>query len=165
MAVAHAVAHIDEIEMGVDLHDVDRRLAVEGADAGDVDRMIAAEHDRQRAALEDLAHRQLDVGDGSSAVSVWTISASPISTMRTGRRQIDDVVLMVIGAAMAEREQCRGLADRARAEAGAGAVLRAHVVGNAEHRHVGVDRSQSRQIGRLPKVQWPTKGRSSRPRS
>src|SRR5829696_10509476 len=46
---------------------------------------------------------------------------------------------MVVGATMAEREQCRSLADRAWAEAGAGAPLRAHVIRSSEHRHVGVD--------------------------
>ena len=54
--------------------------------------------------------------------------------------QVDRVVLVVVGAAMAEGEQGRGLADAARAEAGAGAVLRAHVVGHAEHGDVGVER-------------------------
>ena len=42
MTLAHAVAHVDEIQMRVDLDQVDRRLLAEGADAGDVDRMVAA---------------------------------------------------------------------------------------------------------------------------
>ena len=55
------------------------------------------------------------------------------------RRQVDDVVLVVVGAGVAEGEQRRGLADGARAEAGAGAPLGAEVEGRAEHGDVGVD--------------------------
>jgi hypothetical protein len=63
-------------------------------------------------------------------------------------RQIDRVVLVVVGAAMSEGEQGRGLADAARAEAGAGAILRAHIVGHAKHGDV--------RLQRLPvQARWP----------
>ena len=52
---------LGEIEMRVELHDVDRRFVAEGADAGDVDGMVAAEHDRQRLPLQDFPHRHLGV--------------------------------------------------------------------------------------------------------
>ena len=54
-------------------------------------------------------------------------------------RHVGDVVLEVVGPAVAEGEQRRGLADRPRPEARAGAVLRAHVEGRAEHGDVGLD--------------------------
>src|SRR3954467_15007545 len=50
-----AVPLVDEVEVG-DLDEVERRLAVEGLDAGDGDRVVAAQHHRDGAAPEDLAH-------------------------------------------------------------------------------------------------------------
>ena len=47
MAVAHAVAFVHEIQVGVDLQDVERALSVEGADAGDVDRVVTTDGDGQ----------------------------------------------------------------------------------------------------------------------
>ena len=64
---------------------------------------------------------------------------------------------------MAEGEQRRGLADAPRAEARAGAVLRAAIERRAHHRDVGVDGVPVGTGGALAKVQCPTKGRFSRP--
>ena len=44
--VAHAMPFVNEIQMRVDLHHMDRVLIVKGIDAGDIDRVIAPEHDR-----------------------------------------------------------------------------------------------------------------------
>jgi hypothetical protein len=77
--------------------------------------------------------------------------------------QIGHVVLVVIGPGMAEGEQGRGLADRPRAEAGAGAELGAEVEGRAQDRDIGVDRDQSADRAACRKVEMPTKGRFSRP--
>ncbi len=55
-------------------------------------------------------------------------------------RQVDRIVLVVVGAAMAEREERGRLADAARPEARTGAVLRAHVERHAEHRDIGIER-------------------------
>src|SRR3954452_22321045 len=57
-----AVALVDEVEVGVDLDKVERLLAVEGLDAGYGDRVVAAQHHRDGAATEDLAHGRRDVG-------------------------------------------------------------------------------------------------------
>jgi hypothetical protein len=84
VAVADAVAHIDEIKVGVDLDDMERATR-KGADAGDVDRMVAAKDDRDRPGGKDGADAGFDVGVEVS-VSVWTMSASPMSTMRTPSR-------------------------------------------------------------------------------
>jgi hypothetical protein len=80
-------------------------------------------------------------------------------------RQIDGVVLVIVGAAVAEREQGRGLADRARAEARAETVLRAHVVGHAEHGDVGVERVPVETGRPLAEGAMADEGRSRRPRS
>ena len=64
---------------------------------------------------------------------------------------------------LAEGEQRRRLADGARAEARAGAPLRAEVEGRAEHRDIGIDRVPVEAERYLPKVQCPTKRRLSRP--
>ena len=61
MAVAHAVAFIDKIQMRVDLHQMEWLLPVEGVDAGNVHRMVAADHHRHRAGGEDGAHPGLDI--------------------------------------------------------------------------------------------------------
>ena len=102
--------------------------------------MVAAEDHRQRAALEDLADRRLGVAVAGGGVGMDDVGIADIDDPDLVHRQIDRVVLVVVGAAMAEGEQGRGLADAARAEAGPGPVLGAHVVGHAEHGDVGVER-------------------------
>ena len=119
---------------------VDRRLAGEGTDAGDVDRMVAAEDQRQRPPLQDLAHRQLGVAMAGGGVGVHHVGVADVDDPDLVGGEIDRVVLMVVGPAVAEREQGRCLADRPRTEPGAGAVLRPHVVRYAQDRHVGIER-------------------------
>ena len=148
VAVADAVALVDEVEMRVDMHDVDRPLVGEGLDAGDVDRVVAADHHRQRAGVEDGSDAGamlawLRIGVGVDDVGVADVD----DPHRLG--QVDRVVLVVVGAGMAEGEERRGLADRARAEAGAGAELRAEVEGGAEHGDVGVDGGPVLDVGAL----------------
>src|SRR5258706_55271 len=60
--LAHAVPDVHEIEVRIDLDYVDGAVLTEGADAGDINGMVAAEHCGERAPLEDLAHRCLCVG-------------------------------------------------------------------------------------------------------
>ena len=141
MALAHAMPHVDEVEMRVDLDEVDRRLVAERPHAGDVDRVIAAQGQRHGAPLEDLADRRLRVGVAGDGVGMDDVGVAHVDDPDLVHRQVDRVVLVVVGPAMAEGEQRRGLADAARAEAGAGAVLRAHVVGHAEHGDVGIERA------------------------
>jgi hypothetical protein len=140
VAVAHAVALVDEIEMGVHVDDVDRVLVVEGSDAGDVHRVVAAEHHRQGARLEDLANAELDIVVALVGIGVNHVSVADVDHAHFVDRQVGDVVLEVVGPVVAEGKEGRGLADRARPEARAGAVLGAHVEGRAEDRDVGVDR-------------------------
>ena len=148
VAVADAVALVDEVEMRVDMQDVDRSLAGEGLDAGDVDRMVAADHHRERAGVEDGADAGGDVGVASHGVGMDDVGVADVDDPhRLGK--VDGVVLVVIGAGMAEGEERRGLAHRARAEAGAGAELRAEVEGGAEHRDVGIDGGPVLDVGAL----------------
>ena len=148
MAVADAVALVDEVEMRVDMQDVDRPLAGEGLDAGDVDRVVAADHHRERAGVEDGSDAGRDVRVASRGVGMDDVGVADVDDPhRLG--QVDGVVLVVVGAGVAEGEERRGLAHRARAEAGAGAELRAEVEGGAEHGDVGVDGGPVLDVGAL----------------
>ena len=62
VAVADAVAHVDEIEVGVDLQDVDGRLVVEGTDARDVDAVVPAQGDWEGARFEGGPDAGFDIG-------------------------------------------------------------------------------------------------------
>ena len=151
MAVAHAVAHVDEIEMGVDLDDVDRPAP---GKARYTERCTAWSPPRITGSAPDPGScaRPIGVRMALHGVGVDDVGIADIDDPHLVARQIDLVVLVVVGAVMAEGEQGRGLADGARSEARAGAVLRPHVERHAEHRDIGVDVVPS-QIGRLPKVQ------------
>src|SRR5689334_12289195 len=117
MALAHAVSHVDEIEMGIDLDDMDRPMLAEGADAGDVDRMIAAQHHRKRATLEQFPHSLLGIGVALGGVGMNDIGITDIDDAHLVERKIGNIVLMVISAAMAEGEERRGFADGAGSKA------------------------------------------------
>ncbi len=78
----HAVPLVDEVEMRVDLHEMDRTMLREGGDAGDVDRMVAAEHHRERARREDLAHAVGDVGVAAHRVRVDDVRIAEIDDPR-----------------------------------------------------------------------------------
>ena len=145
------MALVDEIEMGIDLHDMDRAVfgAVlgKGIDAGDVDGMVAAQHHRQRTGLKDLAHPEFNVRVALHRVGVHDIGVADVDDGDLAARKIGDVVLVVVGAAMAEGEQRGGLADGARPETGAGTPLGAAVEGRAEDRDIGVDGVPIRLVG------------------
>jgi hypothetical protein len=130
---------IDEIEMRIELHDMHRPLVREGGDAGRMHRMVAAERDRQRARRQDFAYREFGIRETSGRIGVNDVGITDIDDAHLLRRQIDHVVLVVIGAAMSEREERRGVSDRAWPEARPGAILRTHVVRDAQHRDVGID--------------------------
>jgi hypothetical protein len=143
VAVAHAVADVDEIQMGVDLHDVDRAAAREGADAGDVDRMVAAQVTAGRPRPGSRARRSR-CWRGSFGVGMDDVGVADVDDADLGRPQVGHVVLVVIGPGVAEGEQGGRLADRPWPEAGSGAELGAEVEGRAQDRGIGVDRRPSR---------------------
>ncbi len=136
--VAHPVPLIHEIEMRVDLQDVDVLLIIEGADAGDVDRMIAADHHRQGRHREGRAHARLDVGVAGLRVGMDDVRIAHVDDVHvTG--QIGRVVLVIIGPGVAEAEQGGRLAHPARAKARAAAVLRARIEWCAKDRHIRIE--------------------------
>ena len=138
MAARDAVADVDEIEMRVDLQNVNVALAIEGLDAGDVDRMIAADHHRQGPARQRCPNARLDVCVAFDCVGVDDVGVAHVD-YRHIRTQIDGIVFVVISPRVTEREQRRRLADRARPEPCAGPVLGAEIIGRAQDGNIGVD--------------------------
>ena len=162
VAVADAVPLVDEVEVRVDMDDVDGLLIVEGPDAGDVHGMIAAERHRQGTGGENLAHGHIRCWRAMRSVSVWTMSASPMSddAHAIACGQIRDVVLEVIHAGVAEREQRRRFADGAWPKTRPGPVLRPHIERRAEHADIRIlQRSPSPAPRRAAwrNVQWADK--------
>jgi len=137
MAKAHAMALIDKIQMGVNLHHMYGSMFAEGIDAGNVDGVIAAKHDGQRTCRENFSHAQFDVGVTLHCVGVDDVGIADIH--HANCLQVSDVILMVIGAGVAEGEKRGGFADGAGPEAGAGTPLRAKIVRSAHDRDVGCD--------------------------
>jgi hypothetical protein len=78
VADTHAVTFIHEIKMGVDLQDVDIAAAREGLDAGDIHRMIAADHHWQRAGFQDRLNPRPDIGMAFGSVGVDDVGVANI---------------------------------------------------------------------------------------
>ena len=150
VAVAHAMADIDEIQMGVDLQDMDRAAPGKGADAGDIHRMIAADGDGQGASLQNGAHPGFDIGVAGFGIGMHDIGIADVHDANV-RPQINRVILMVIGPRMAKGKQRRSLAYRARAKPGTGAELRAEIEGGAKDRGISPDRAPILNIGAFAK--------------
>ena len=112
VAVPHTVAGIDEIQMCIDLQDVDGGLVGVGADAGDVDRMVAADDHGQGVCRQRRAHACLDIGVGFFGVGVDDVGVAHVDDAHAGA-EIGGVVFVIIGAGVAEAEERRGLADGA----------------------------------------------------
>ena len=133
----HAVPFVDEVEMRINLHDVERAAALVCVNAGNVDRMVAPEHHRQRAGTEDAAYAGLDVGVAPQRVRMHDVSVAKVNYADI--IEIGDIVLVVVRTRVTEREQRRGIADGARTEPSARAPLRAEVERRAEDRDIGID--------------------------
>ena len=82
MAITHAMAFIDEIKMRIEMNDVDGAHRIEGLDDRCVDRVVTTEDHGHRSGGEDRADRKLGLA-WLFAMSVWTMSVSPTSTIRT----------------------------------------------------------------------------------
>jgi hypothetical protein len=85
-----------------------------------------------------LRHAEFDIGVALLGVGVNDVGIADIDDAAVG--QVGGVVLMVVGAGVAEGEQCGRLADCARAKTGAGAPLRAAVERRAEDLDIGGNR-------------------------
>ena len=57
MPLADPMAHIDEIQMGIDLDDMDRSMLLESPHAGNIHRMIAAQDNRQSTTVRNCPCR------------------------------------------------------------------------------------------------------------
>ena len=145
VAVAHAVAFVHEIQMGVDLQDVNVTLPVKGADAGDIYRMIAADHHGQGGSIKGSAHTCLDIGMAGLGICMNDVCIAHVDDVHFPR-QVGYVVLMVIRPRMAETEQGRSLAYTARPESCARTVLCPRIKRRAEDRHIRVQRGPVRLV-------------------
>ena len=139
MPEAHAVTLVDEIQVRIDLHHVNVAAAFEGIDAGNVDRVVTAEDDGQRTGIENGPDPGFYIGVALDRIGVHDVGVADVGELEPALGQIGDVVLVVVGAGVTEREQGRGFANAARALACAGPPLRAEVERCAEHGNVGVD--------------------------
>ncbi len=70
-AIGHPVEVVAPIEMLVDMDERDRPAPLESPQDGDRNRVVAAQHDWQRAGLEDLAYRLL--GSGQMALEIMDV--------------------------------------------------------------------------------------------
>ena len=148
MAPRDPVALVHEVEMGVDLEDVDRALAVEGLDAGDVDGMVAADDDRERFRGERLPDGMFDIGVASHGVGMNDVRVAHVDDGHIPT-EIDLVILVVIGAGMAEGKERGGLPHGPRPEPRARPPLGAEIEGRTDDRDVGLDGIPILDIGAL----------------
>ena len=130
--------------MGVDLHNRHRRTAFQRPDRQRRDGIVAAQHDRNRAALADLPDR----GNGVAGIAVDIahigdhISAIHEAQSEIGKGAAVIEVVVVEHAAEAERP----FADRAR-RIGRAVMDLTHAIGHAErHADHGEIGGQRRQI-------------------
>ena len=138
LAVADAEALVDIIEMGVDMDDMDRRFAVEGADAGDMHRVVAAQDDRQCPGCEHLPHAVFDIVEALQGIDMDHVGIADIDDADLVAGEEQEIVLRIVGA-LADGEELRGVAESLRPEARAGADLGAEVEGRAHDGDIGVD--------------------------
>ena len=101
--------------------------------------MIAAQNDRQRLGSQCLADGIFDIGVAFFGVGMNDIRIAHIHDSHSAG-QIDDIVLMVVGAGMAEGKQGGCFPDTARAEPCSGAVLGAEIKGRADDGNIGINR-------------------------
>ena len=139
MAVTHAMALIDKVEMGVDLDDVNIALIIKRIDAGDINRMIATNNDRQRTGFQNCANPCLNVCVALDGIRMNDIGITHIDELKLAFRQIGDVVLMVIGTGMTEREKRGGFTYAARALPRTGPPLCAEVERRTQYGDIGIE--------------------------
>ena len=108
MAQGDAVAFIDKIQMGIDLDHMDGTVLFaifgKGVDARDVDRMVTANGDRDRARFKDSPDAVFDIGVAFLGLGVDDIGVPQIDNPDV-LAQIGRVILVVIGPCVAKAEQ------------------------------------------------------------
>ena len=162
MSKSDAVAFINEIQMGIDLQDVDRTGMVKGIDAGDVDRMIAPDHQWQSAGFESSANSGFYVGVALDRVGVDDIGIAKIDDPDIGAK-VDPIILVVVSASMAKLKQGRCIANCARAKPRAATVLSPGIKGGAQNRDIRLYLRPVLDVGPFPECRDSDKGQVKPP--
>jgi hypothetical protein len=137
VAPGDAVAFVDEVEMRIEMHDVDRLLVRIGCDRRHGDGVVAAEDVRHRPGIEQCPHRELGVCKATFGVGVDDVAVARVDNLDFVGGQVGHLVLEVEHAFRTEAVEHRHLPDGARPEAGADAIARCCVDRDAEHGDVG----------------------------
>ncbi len=105
MPFRHAMALINEIKVCVDLDHVDRTffstVFLKGADAWDVDGVIAANHHRQCTCIEDFLDPKLNVRMALNGLGVDDVRVSDVNDADIAA-EIGCIIFMIIRTGMAE---------------------------------------------------------------
>ena len=112
--------------------------------------MIAADGHWQRPCCQNSTHAGFDVGVAVDGVGMDNVGISDIHDPHIPR-QIDGIVLVVIGPCMAKAEQGRSFAHGARSKARTRPPLGAGVERCAQNGNIGVDLRPIADIGSLAK--------------
>ena len=120
VAVPDAVDLVAPVDVGVDLHDADRAMGLEARDDRDHHGIVAAEHDRDRAGIQDRIHRAGDFLPVAFRVrrvagQVAAIDDANVAFIsQQGTAEVEIMVRQFVGLPLDPVPQCRG-----RARAGA----------------------------------------------
>ncbi len=110
------MALVDEVQVGIEMHDVDRPMAFERLDDRGMHRMVTAQYHRHGAGCEDLPDGRLDVGVAADHVGVHDVGIAHIDHAHLVFSQVGGVILEVVGTGMAEGKQGGCLANATRPE-------------------------------------------------
>src|SRR5215217_344828 len=138
MPVAVACPLVDEIEVGVELHNRERAGARHGLHDRRRDRMVASEDNRHRPPLDDRAHSVAEIFVALVLVAVDDVDITAVDQPPAIVEEYL-IPLWVVSAPQGEAVNGRAVADAARAKTRSRAVLRTLVVGHTQDRDVGVE--------------------------
>ena len=114
VSVSDAVSLIDEVEMCVEVHDVNRLLLVKRLDARSMDRVVAAKRDGQRAGRPGLRAPLFRRWRGSPSCRYAPYRHRRCRRSAPHRAAGKRHRPLVVGAAVAERKERRRFADCSR---------------------------------------------------
>ena len=103
MARGDPVTAVYKIQMGVNLNHMHGLLIGKGVDARDIDGMIPAHHNWQRACGQNLTHAKFNVGMAFVSFSMDDIGITQINDPHIAC-QICGVIFVVIGTGMTKRK-------------------------------------------------------------
>ena len=90
------MAFIDKIQMRVDLHEVNRRLLRKRIDAGNIHRMVAAQHNGHSTSRQNGAHPGFNIGMTLQRIGMHNISITNINDANLIRLEIGHIIFMII---------------------------------------------------------------------